>query len=189
MRYPNAVVTPKLHYLLHYSKYIIKFGPPCRYWGMRFEAKHSYFKGIASKVKNFKNICLTLATRHQLLQAYELSGNMLDSCLQTTGVKQLSVRDLPEDQQSAIHQVTEEELVPAATTASFSNCYYRIGDVFVHNVQDGEPQFLQIERLLVVGGSLVLLCRHLETLHCSEHRSSYIVKVSTEYIAIMPDHI
>ncbi|KAL1479153.1 hypothetical protein MTO96_052092 [Rhipicephalus appendiculatus] len=58
VQYPNAAVTPKLHFLLHYPKYILKYGPPRRYWGMRFEAKHSYFKSIASKTKNFKNICL-----------------------------------------------------------------------------------------------------------------------------------
>lgn len=63
-QHPNAAVTPKFHYLLHYPKYILKFGSPRRFWGMRFEAKHSYFKSIASKVKNFRNICLTLATRH-----------------------------------------------------------------------------------------------------------------------------
>ncbi|CAN7945872.1 unnamed protein product, partial [Ixodes hexagonus] len=36
-QYPNASVTPKLHYLLHYPKYILKYGPPRRFWGMRFE--------------------------------------------------------------------------------------------------------------------------------------------------------
>lgn len=76
---PNAADMPKLHYLLRYQKYILKFGPPRSFWGMRFEAKHSYFKSIASKVKNFRKVCLTLATRHQLLQAYELSENLPDT--------------------------------------------------------------------------------------------------------------
>ncbi|CAN7942384.1 unnamed protein product [Ixodes pacificus] len=30
-QYPDAVVTPKLHYLLHYPKFIQKFGPPRRF--------------------------------------------------------------------------------------------------------------------------------------------------------------
>ncbi|XP_075741125.1 uncharacterized protein LOC142789839 [Rhipicephalus microplus] len=106
VQYPNAAVTPKLSFLLHYPKYILKYGPPRRYWGMRFEAKHSYFKRIASKTKNFKNIGLTLATRHQLLQAYELSGNMLKSDLETTGAKQLILGDLPEQQQLDLRKVS-----------------------------------------------------------------------------------
>ncbi|KAL1480095.1 hypothetical protein MTO96_034748 [Rhipicephalus appendiculatus] len=189
VQYSNAAVTPKLHFLLHYPKYILKYGPPRRYWGMRFEAKHSYFKSIASKTKNFKNICLTLATRHQLLQAYELSGNTLDSALETTGAKQLRVGELPEEQQSALRKVTEEEMVSTTTTASFSGYCYRTGDTFVHSVHDGEPQFMQIERVLVVSGSLVLLCKPLETVECSEHRSSYIVKVSADFVAVIPGDI
>ncbi|KAL3202211.1 hypothetical protein MRX96_042632 [Rhipicephalus microplus] len=188
VQYPNAAVTPKLHFLLHYPKYILKYGPPRRYWGMRFEAKHSYFKSIASKTKNFKNICLTLATRHQLLQAYELSGNMLNSDLQTTRAKQLNLGDLPEQQQLALRKVSEEEFISTATTASVSGYCYRTGDTFVHSVQDGEPQFMQIKRVLVVSGSLVLLCKPLETLQCSEHRSSYIVKPSAALVVIIPDH-
>ncbi|KAL1481585.1 hypothetical protein MTO96_034363 [Rhipicephalus appendiculatus] len=184
VQYPNAAVTPKLQFLLHYPKYILKYGPPRRYWGMRFEAKHSYFKSIASKTKNFKNICLTLATRHQLLQAYELSGNTLDSALETTGAKQLSVGELPEEQQSALRKVTEEELVSTTTTASFSGYCYHTGDTFVQSVHDGEPQFMQIERVLVVRGSLVLLCKPLETVEWSEHRCSYIVKVSADFVAV-----
>ncbi|KAH8035674.1 hypothetical protein HPB51_007918 [Rhipicephalus microplus] len=188
VQYPNAAVTPKLHFLLHYPKYILKYGPPRRYWGMRFEAKHSYFKSIASKTKNFKNICLTLATRHQLLQAYELSGNMLNSDLETTRAKQLNLGDLPEQQQLALRKVSEEEFISTATTASVSGYCYRTGDTFVHSVQDGEPQFMQIKRVLVVSGSLVLLCKPLETLQCSEHRSSYIVKPSAALVVIIPDH-
>ena len=37
---------------------------------MRFEAKHNYFKMLADKINNFKNIDYSLAKRHQALQAY-----------------------------------------------------------------------------------------------------------------------
>lgn len=38
---------------------------------MRFEARHKYFKQIASRLGNFINITHTLATRHQQLQCYQ----------------------------------------------------------------------------------------------------------------------
>ena len=41
-----------------------------RNWSMRFEAKHHYFKRLADKSNNFKNITYSLAKRHQALQAY-----------------------------------------------------------------------------------------------------------------------
>ena len=42
-----------------------------RYWCMRYEAKHNYFKDLANKTKCFKNICKSLAYRHQYLVCYQ----------------------------------------------------------------------------------------------------------------------
>ena len=68
--FPNTKLLPKHHFLLHYPDAIQKFGPLRLCWSMRFESKHSYFKQIVPVVKNFKNLNVTLATRHQLHQAY-----------------------------------------------------------------------------------------------------------------------
>lgn len=68
--FPLHPLKPKHHYISHYADLTIRFGPLIRLWTLRFESKHSYFKQCAHKLHNFKNICLTLAERHQLLQAY-----------------------------------------------------------------------------------------------------------------------
>ena len=49
-----------------------RYGPPSRFWCMRFEAKNSYFKRIAQAIGNFKNIAKTVAIRHQRLNCYNL---------------------------------------------------------------------------------------------------------------------
>ncbi len=49
---------------------------------MRFESKHTYFKQCARKLHNFKNLCVTLADRHQLLQAYLSAGNLFQLSVQ-----------------------------------------------------------------------------------------------------------
>ena len=55
---------------------IVRFGPPIRYWCMRYEGKHNYFKDMAHRVKCFKNIPKTMACRHQEMLCYHLnSGN------------------------------------------------------------------------------------------------------------------
>ncbi len=74
--FPETGLKPKHHYLRHYPEMILKFGPLIRRWTMRFESKHSYFKRCARNLKNFKNLCLTLSERHQLLQAYLSAGSM-----------------------------------------------------------------------------------------------------------------
>ena len=48
--FPDLIV-PKFHFLLQ--------------WCFRFEATHAYFKWLVSVVRNFKNMPLTLAYRHQ----------------------------------------------------------------------------------------------------------------------------
>ena len=44
-----------------------------RYWCMRFEAKHNYFKDLAHQTKQFKNIAMSLSHRHHQLVCYQLS--------------------------------------------------------------------------------------------------------------------
>lgn len=39
---------------------------------MRFESKHNYFKDLAHRVKNFKNILKTMAERHQEALCYHM---------------------------------------------------------------------------------------------------------------------
>ena len=49
---------------------LCRYGPLIRHWTMRFEARHSYFKRLASQIGNFINIPYTLSTRYQQLQCY-----------------------------------------------------------------------------------------------------------------------
>ncbi len=73
--FPNHPLKPKHHYISHYPDLIFHFGPLIHLWTMRFESKHSYFKQCACKSHNFKNLCRTLAEKHQLFQAYLYAGS------------------------------------------------------------------------------------------------------------------
>lgn len=68
--FPEARVRPKQHFLTHYPRCIRLVGPLVRFWTMRFEAKHNFFRRLSHIVCNFKNICKTMAMRHQLTQSY-----------------------------------------------------------------------------------------------------------------------
>ena len=69
--YPQHNLIPKFHYMIHYPQQILKFGPLVHSWTMRQEAKLSFFKRISRK-SNYKNICKTVAKKHQLWQCYTL---------------------------------------------------------------------------------------------------------------------
>lgn len=62
----------KHHHMTHYPRLIREFGPIVRYWCMRFESKHQRAKRLMHICGNFKNVPLTVATRHQYDVAYTL---------------------------------------------------------------------------------------------------------------------
>ncbi|KAG0414409.1 hypothetical protein HPB47_008432 [Ixodes persulcatus] len=108
-----------LYYLVHYPRIIERYGPLQRYWCMRLEAKHQYFKSMASKNKNFVNIGKSISTRHQLLQSYELHMYVLDKNVCATGLKAVAPAELNYCEQSLASdgQVWEVLLVAALAVA------------------------------------------------------------------------
>lgn len=51
--FPNVNITPKMHYLIHIPEQMLKLGPLVRHSCLRFEARHRYFKDLAT-LQNFK---------------------------------------------------------------------------------------------------------------------------------------
>ena len=58
-------IKPTSHFLKHYPEMMKWFGPLVE--TLRFEVKHSYFKGLSQITNNRQNICQTLAKRHQYM--------------------------------------------------------------------------------------------------------------------------
>ena len=70
--YPDKTIIPKMHYMVHYPRQILKYGPLIRSWTMRYEAKLCVVKH-AARHGNFKNICYTVAKRTQHAFCYFLN--------------------------------------------------------------------------------------------------------------------
>ena len=70
--YPDSSVIPKMHYLIHFPRQILMFGPGRFHWCLRFEAKHSFFKG--KKWKNFKNLPYSIAMTHQVYMCHKMAN-------------------------------------------------------------------------------------------------------------------
>ena len=73
--FPSKALKPKQHFMLHYWRNFLVFGPLRLCWCMRFESKHCYFTRMMKVVNNYKNACATLAERHQMYLAYLLSSD------------------------------------------------------------------------------------------------------------------
>ena len=62
---------------------------------MRFEAKHNYFKKLATRLGNFININYSLAMRHQQLQCYQhLQSDSLGNEVELGPGKMVSADDV-----------------------------------------------------------------------------------------------
>ena len=69
---PEKII-PKVHFVTEYTRVIEENGPPVKYWCMKCEGGHFYFKKVALQSYNFKNIPKKLAKRYQLRQCFLLS--------------------------------------------------------------------------------------------------------------------
>lgn len=70
MLYFGTNLKPKHHFLTHYTGVIRSLGPVIKFWAMRMEAKHQFFKRIVYKTNNFINIKKTLAKGFLLLRQF-----------------------------------------------------------------------------------------------------------------------
>ena len=82
--FPQVMLRPKHHYMQHYPYLTYQFRPLIHLWTLRFEAKHSYFKRMLRFTGNFVNAAQTLATRHQMLNAYLLETGVFEPEMQCT---------------------------------------------------------------------------------------------------------
>lgn len=57
---------PKDHFVVYWKRIFKRMGPLYSLWCMRLEGKHNYFKNVAKKYNNFKDIARTLADQHQI---------------------------------------------------------------------------------------------------------------------------
>ena len=71
--FPQFILKPKHHFIEHYPHLITCFGPLALTSTLRFESKHSFLKKALKQLMNYKNICQSLANKHQLYQALEMS--------------------------------------------------------------------------------------------------------------------
>lgn len=101
--FPDFKCLPKHHFIEHYVHLIRCFGPLVDLWTIRFESKHSFFKKVVHDVLNFKNILLTLSSKHQQMMAYYLDGKSLfKPKLYTTSVDRVNIATLEEKLRMAI---------------------------------------------------------------------------------------
>lgn len=156
--FPSAVLIPKHHFLEHYPALIKSFGPEIAFWTMRFEAKHSQFKRIVRHTGNFKNILLSLATKHQLMISHHSTA--VSPTLSVVRVKTVPLDALHEGVQTSIrHQYPSLTQVQLADTVTYQGTRYSKGMIVAYGSTAGLPDFAEIIQMVIFGESVHFIVR------------------------------
>lgn len=154
--FPSKPLKPKHHYLCHYAELIKQFGPLIQLWTMRYESKHTYFKQCARKLHNLKNLCVTLAERHQLLQAYLSAGNLLQLSVQVEKGSELYSDDYNEPIKESIDQFDfQPGNTLVATAITLKGTKYRKGMIVLLGSNYEGLEVGRIKLILVHQNSVV----------------------------------
>ena len=185
--YPDKI-TPKVHFLLHYPHLIQEFGPPRAHWCMRYEAKHLYFKKVSERNCNFKNICLSLATRNQFRQCWDWLGIKFER-EKSSAVSPLKYQELNIAVQEKLRlaHVSEEETFWTCSEVDIDTVKYSVGDCFILDLyQDEIPLFVKVTQIVNARASWFIVAEFLTTLAFDTHLHAYQVSPTANQIVFKP---
>jgi hypothetical protein len=190
--FPEEHIRPKGDLLLHYPHLSLKFGPIRHCWTLRFEAQHCYFKEIAHTLKNWKNLCFTLAKRHQLLQClHNTNENFLDSCqLQETGGKFQQLSSFDKDAQQLIkHIIQDQEQVYTAKSVKYGGVTYELEHFLVLKVNGHDICFGQIIAIVIISALPRFLCQIWKVQYMKEHYHTLIIERDSHMKIVTPSQL
>ena len=160
--YPQSSMIPKQQYMVHYPSQISRLGPLIQSWNMRQEAKLSFIKRV-SRRSNYKNVCLTVAKKHQFWLCYQmLSSNLLVPTLEQSKKLFSCVLSEEEDYLQAeffrlMPEITLDTIISHPYWISLQSSQLRKGVYIVLIYDLFKPVFGKIVDIAVIGKT-VLLC-------------------------------
>lgn len=163
--FPGKPIKPKQHFLVHYARHILNFGPLKKCWTLRFEAKHYYFKRLATSGKNFKQLGFTLAQRHQMYQAYIAgSNNYLQTNVTLGNNKVVYSKQIDTEMLSLLKQndFVKSDCINVFSFVSVNSLKYTTGMYVIIGFDKDDISVGCIEYILSKFGVTYFLLRHAE---------------------------
>ncbi len=179
---------PKHHFMIHYPRMMVLFGPLSKLWCMRFEAKHNPLKRLAHAVCNFKNVSKTLAFKHQVQQMYHFKH--IDKKIDVTNAYLVSVGSLNKaDDLLAKLRLTLETNLSLTSTLFVSHSVdaygqtYRSGSILpLKSDNRQQPLFGEVIHILPQAGNELILffVRILKVKYFDQHFYAFAVEKSKD---------
>ena len=185
--FPDKRLLPKHHFLEHYPQMIKLFGPLVGQWTMRFEAKHSFFKQVIRHTSCFKNVPLSLASKHQMMIGYHLaSPSKSKPDIEVSAVSTLSVDLLREEIAHAIRaNFSGEPEVHLAQCVTRKGITYRKGMILAHRTVGGLPEFSEIDQICVIRDSVFYIVKELCGWYTEHYRAFELTAAPTRSFTLV----
>ena len=171
---------PKAHYIRHYPILINKFGPLFK--TLRFESKNGQMKTFLNNNKNRKNICFSLAKKHQMLMYLTYKKKfMLEHEVRMIGSFETSLECLPNSERILIENtvnVQDDRMFIQGKAVCYEGHRYSTGEVVVLAFLEDEYVFGKIMKSFIIDSVVYLMCNVLVTNHFSSHLHAYAVEES-----------
>lgn len=181
-------VTPKVHFLTEYPRSIEKYGLPILNSCIRFEAKHLYFKQLATRTCNFKNPLLTLSKRHQLRSCLlNKSNSYIPSPLTFRSFKTITLKDLSLPvQRLLMKSIDQSDHIQESISIYYYNIHIRPNAIIIRDLAHTEeiPIFCQVHHLLNIQEKWVAIAEELDTISFDDKLWSYEVEFTGKLISI-----
>lgn len=176
--FPDFKFLPKHHFIEHYVHLIRCFGPLVDLWTMRFEAKHSFFKKVVHDVFNFKNVLLTLSSKHQHMMAYYLDGkNLFKPKLYIGSVDKVKISSLDEKLRVEIKKkYPQQDTVSLAKDIHLYGTQYVAGMIVSAGQCSGLPDFYKIQYIVVTFEKVSFATKKLSSWYMEHYRSYEVIE-------------
>lgn len=159
-------------FLEHYPALIKQYGPLVGVRTMRFEAKHSFFRQVA-RHNNFRNVLLTLSTRHQKMMSYHQQADVGKEALFVAKISDMPLDMLHPDIQEALRETAPHlSTVLLAKTVTYCGTRHTVGMILSYGPTCGLPDFAEIIQIANLDNCVHFIVKSLAAWY-EEHLRSF----------------
>ena len=180
--FPSESVTFKQHKLIHFPR-ILKCSGPFLYQSvLRYERKHQFFKRLTHNICNFKNICKSLAIRHQVNEYHEWKDGVPMKSDSFPGCKFDKISDIWCRNVEFQKCLSSKECMQSMS-AIIKGTRFSVNDVLISDVtiEDcASPVFVLVQKILVANEKFFFACKAIKTHFYQNKSRSYCVSVDDE---------
>lgn len=177
--FPNLVVKPKQHFLVHFRTMVRANGPLALTSCLKYELRNNFSKRLAHIVCNFKNIAYTLTSRNQYTALYHhINGHHLRNYFVVSHKKLFhSLDTFPcADMISKALGIPAESAVEKSLKVKYYGRKYSTGNIVVLSKISHELKFGKIDCIIWKDSTAYLLVQEMNTIGFYTHFHAYEIE-------------